>query len=333
MRDHYPFVSVIICSKNRHDLLLKAVDSVIKCDYPPEKIEIVVVEEGDKPLPVKGVKYVYLPPKNLGLGYTHNRGIANASGEIIVFTDDDVIASKEWLKELVFTFEDPEVSGVAGLVRTQRGSAASETEEILGLPGGGLKALERSGGKIVAAGLLSTCNLAYRRRVFDEYSFLETSFGKFGGDDWFLGKQVSEKYKTVFNPKAVIYHKPKATLGRLVHTYYRRQLTDYMGRRDLKNQSKFRAIFGKMHRCVILRAAAALLIVLFFKISGFLFICSVYYLLSLISISGLWRYVNSNKSFFLYPFIKLLTELGILKGEIMILFASEKEFDRILENY
>lgn len=333
MPDQYPFVSVIICSKNRHDLLLKAVDSVIKCDYPPDKVEILVVEEGDKPLPVKGVKYVYLPPKNLGLGYTHNRGIANASGEIIVFTDDDVIASKEWLKELVFTFEDPEVSGVAGLVRTQRGSAASETEEILGLPGGGLKALERSGGKIVATGFLSTCNLAYRRRVFDEFSFLETSFGKFGGDDWFLGKQVSEKYKTVFNPKAVIYHKPKATLARLVHTYYRRQLTDYMGRRDLQNQSKFRAIFGKMHRCVILRAAAALLTVLFFKISGFLFIFSSYYLLSLISISGLWRYVNTKKSFFLYPFIKFLTELGILKGEIMILFASEKEFDRILENY
>jgi glycosyltransferase involved in cell wall biosynthesis len=333
MRDHYPFVSVIICSKNRHDLLLKAVDSVVRCDYAPDKVEIIVVEESEKPLPVEGVKYVYLPPKNLGLGYTRNRGIANAFGEIIAFTDDDVIASKEWLKELVFTFEDPEVMGVAGLVRTQRGSAVNETEEILGLPGGGLKALERSGGKIVATGLLSTCNLAYRKRVFDEFSFLETSFGKFGGEDWFLGKQVSGKYKTVFNPKAVIYHKPKATLSRLVHTYYRRQLTDYMGRRDLENQSKLRAIFGKMHRCAILRAAAALLIVLFFKTDGFLFIFSMYYLLSLLSISGLWRHVNSKMSFFLYPFIKLLTELGILKGEIMILFASEKEFDRILENY
>jgi len=333
MRDHHPFVSVIICSKNRHDGLQKAVDSVRKCDYPPNKIEIVVVEENEKPLPIEGVKYVYLPPKNLGLGYTHNRGVANAAGEIIVFTDDDVIVSKEWLQELVFIFEDPEVVGVAGLVRTQQGSAISETEEILGLPGGGLKALERSGGNIVATELLSTCNLAYRRRVFDEFSFLETSFGKFGGDDWFLGKQVSEKYKTVFNPKAVIYHKPKATLGRLVHTYYRRQITDYMGRRDLKSQSKARAIFGKMHHCVIFRFAAALLVLFFFKAGGFLFICCLYYLLSLISISGLWRYVNSKKSFFLYPFIKFLSELGILKGEIMILFASEKEFDRILENY
>lgn len=329
----YPFVSVVVCSKGRHDLLLLAVESIRQSSYPRDRFEIVVVEEGVEPRPVEGVVYVYLPLKNLGIGYCHNRGVQSARGEIIAFTDDDVIVDREWLENLASSFDEPKVYGAAGLVRTMRGRAFGETEEILGLPGGGLRALARSGGTIVPTGNLSTCNLAYRRCVFDEFSFLETSFGKFGGDDWYLGKQVSEKYMTVFNPHALVYHRPKATIARLVHTYYRRQLTDYLGKRHLKNESKMKAVFGKKHHCVIFRVAAALTITLAGGLGGIILLCTGYYLLSLVSIAGLWRYVGNKKPFFLYPFIKGVTEIGILKGELLIFFASEKKFDEILERY
>jgi GT2 family glycosyltransferase len=331
--DRSPFASVIICSKNRHDLLCTAVASVRKSDYPADKFEIVVVEEGEKPLPIESVRYVHLPLKNLGLGYCHNRGVENANGEIIVFTDDDVLVDPAWLRTLIATFRDQDVQGVSGCVRTQRGSAAGETEEILGLPGGGIKVLARSRGHIIPTVHLSTCNLAYRRKIFDEFSFLETSFGKFGGDDWYLGVQVSGKYKTVFNPGAVVHHKPKATASRLVHTYYRRQLTEYLAKRDLHNQSKYRAIFGKMQQCVIFRIAAALSVIGFSGVPGAMLLAIAYYLLSALSVASLWPYVNKKSSFFLYPVIKFITELGILKGELMILFASEIKFNAILDRY
>ena len=330
---HLPFVSVVICSKGRHSLLLQAVESVRKSSYPPEDYEIVVVEEDLEPQPIDGVVYVHLPLKNRGVGYCHNRGVEHAHGEIVAFTDDDVLVDREWLQMLVSSFDDPDVYGVAGLVRTLRGKAAGETEELLGLPGGGLRALARSGGAVVRTVTLSTCNLAYRRCVFDEFSFLETSFGKFGGDDWYLGKQVSEKYKTVFNPHALVHHRPKAAVDRLVHTYYRRQLTDYMARRYLKNQSRLRAIFDKKQQCVIFRTAAGLAIALAFGIEGIVALCVGYYLLSLLSIVRLWRYGANKRSFFLFPFIKLITELGILKGEVLILFVSENKFDAILDRY
>jgi glycosyltransferase involved in cell wall biosynthesis len=331
--NRYPFVSVVICSKGRHDLLLQAVESVRQSSYPRDRFEIVVVEEAAEPRPVDGVVYVHLPLKNLGLGYCHNRGVAAAQGEIIAFTDDDVVADREWLEALVSSFDDPNVHGAAGLVRTLRGSALGETEEILGLPGGGLRAFARSRGAVVPTKNLSTCNLAYRRSVFNEFSFLETSFGKFGGDDWFLGKQVSEKYATVFNPRALVFHRPKATIARLVHTYYRRQLTDYLARRDLKNESKMHAVFGKKHQCVIFRAGAGLVIAIAGGLAGIVLLCAAYYLFSLVSIAGLWRYVGNKRSFFLYPFIKGITEIGILKGEVFIIFASGEKFDEILERY
>lgn len=328
-----PFVSVIICSKNRHALLQKAAASVLASDYPGGRFELVVVEECSEPQPVPGAKYVHLPVRNLGLGYCHNAGVRNANGEIIVFTDDDVVVETAWLGELVSCFDDPAVYGAAGLVRTQRGSASGETEEILGLPGGGLKALAASGGKTVPTGSLSTCNAAYRRPVFSEFSFLETSFGKYGGDDWYLGKQVSEKYRAVFNPRAVVYHRPKASVGRLVHTYYRRQLTDYLARKDLRGQSKAAAIFGKGLQCVIFRAAAFALAFMFFGLPGALFMCAAYYAASLASIIGLWRFIENKRAFLLYPWVKAVTELGILKGELLILFSSGAGFDKILERY
>lgn len=333
MTEYNPSISVVICSKNRHNLLLTSVEYVKKCDYPADKREIIVVEEGETPASIEGVKYVFLPLKNLGLGYCHNQGIKNASGKIIAFTDDDVKVEGNWLKEIAASFIDPEVYGVAGLVRTQPGNAFGETEEILGLPGGGIQALENRGGMIGETTNLSTCNLAYRKKVFDEFSFLETSFGKYGGDDWYLGKMVSEKYKCVFNPKMLVYHKPKGTPLKLIYTYYRRQITDYLAKRDLYNQSAVKAVFGKKHQCVIFRFLTAIAIVVVFKTWGFLFLFFFYYIFSLLSIYHLLDLIRSKKSFFAYPFVKFITEVGILKGEILVIMSSEKKFDRILDKF
>jgi glycosyltransferase involved in cell wall biosynthesis len=328
-----PFASVIICSRNRHELLEKAVSAVHASTYPRDRFEIVVVEECESPDPIDATVYVHLPVKNLGLGYCHNRGVAAAKGEIIVFTDDDALAEPTWLAALLSCFDDPLVYGAAGCVRTQRGSARGETEEILGLPGGGIKTLARSKGSIIPTAHLSTVNLAYRSSIFKEFSFLETSFGKFGGDDWYLGTQVSSRYKTVFNPAAVVHHKPKATFSRLIHTYYRRQLTDYLGKRDLHKQTKFQAIFGKKQHCVIFRMSAAALFTAVFGVPGILFLAAGYYTLSLLSIAPLFPYIRNPQSTLMYPLVKGITELGILKGELLILFAREKQFDTILERY
>jgi glycosyltransferase involved in cell wall biosynthesis len=333
MVEYYPFVSVVICSKGRHNLLTKSVENVNKCNYPEDKREIVVVEEGEKPEPIKGVKYVYLKLENRGLGYCHNQGLKNCSGDIIAFTDDDVKVDENWLKEIVTPFVDKEIYGVAGLVRAQKGNLLGETEEILGLPGGGLWALERSKEQIVPTGLLSTCNLAYKKEVFKEFSFIEESFGKYGGDDWYLGKQVSEKYKCIFNPKAIVYHKPRANIFRLIHTYYRRQITDYLGKRDLYHENKIKAIFGKKHQCVIFKILLGLGIIVIYHIYGLVFLVLFYYLLSIFSARSLFKFVDSKISYFLYPFVKFITELGILKGEILILFSSEESFQKILEKY
>ena len=333
MTEFCPFISVVICSKGRHTLLVKAVEYVKKCNYPVDKREVVVVEEGEKPNPIEGVKYVYLPLKHRGLGYSRNQGVKNCSGEIIAFTDDDVQVDENWLKEIVAPFTDPAVYGVAGLVRAQKGSILGEVEEILGLPGGGIRRLAESKGEIIETNLLSGCNSAYRRQIFNEFFYREDSFGKFGGDDWYLAMQVSSKYRCMFNPKAVVYHKPRANILKLINTYYRREIHDYLARRDVYRSSKLGSVFYKKQQCVIFRFLIAFAILVIFKIYGLAFLIFFYYLLSILSVRSLFKFVNSKISFFIYPFVKFVTEIGVLKGELLILFCSEKKFNKILENY
>ena len=96
-KDHLPFVSIVVISRDRHELLEQTVDSLLALDYPSANYEIVIVEEGDGAKPIEGVHYVFLPRRNLGLGYARNTGVQNAQGEIIAFTDDDCLHEKNWL--------------------------------------------------------------------------------------------------------------------------------------------------------------------------------------------------------------------------------------------
>ena len=77
------------------------------------------MEEGDSPQPLEGVEYIFLPRRDLGLGYARNTGVRNAKGDIIAFTDDDCIVDPLWLKEILAGFEDPMVQGVAGATFAQ----------------------------------------------------------------------------------------------------------------------------------------------------------------------------------------------------------------------
>ena len=109
-----PLVSIVVITKDRRQDLLRAVDSLARLDYPRERMEVVVVEEGDEPGPLDGVEYVFLPRRDLGLGYARNAGVRRARGEVIAFTDDDCIVDPAWVRELVSGFDDPRIAGVAG---------------------------------------------------------------------------------------------------------------------------------------------------------------------------------------------------------------------------
>lgn len=92
-----PLVTAVIPTYNRHDLLSKAIASVLSQTY--NNIETIIVDNG--PLPEQGYSDIIASGNNIkyikiheqGANYARNRGISEARGEYIAFLDDD----DEWL--------------------------------------------------------------------------------------------------------------------------------------------------------------------------------------------------------------------------------------------
>ena len=101
--------------------LVRTVESLLALDYPDFEVIIVDNRVGfhNEPLPVfpgGGKVRVELEAKP-GIAAARNRGVASAKGEVIAFTDDDVLVDAQWLRALGARFVlEPEVDGVGGLV-------------------------------------------------------------------------------------------------------------------------------------------------------------------------------------------------------------------------
>src|SRR2546430_10472903 len=104
-------VSVVVPTWNRAALLRDALASLASQDYPPERYEIVVVDDGStdatSAVAADSVESDSLPrvqyvrQAHAGLNAARNAGIAAAKGDLICFVDDDVEAPRAWLRAIV----------------------------------------------------------------------------------------------------------------------------------------------------------------------------------------------------------------------------------------
>jgi len=215
-------ISIIICSKDRRALLEKAVATIRASDELGAAAEIVVVEETDDPQPIPGTRYVQLTDKGRGFGHTRNVGVASASGDILVFTDDDCEAHPGWLRHLIRPFADGDrIVGVAGAVRVRDCGVVGYAENILGFPGGGIRYEHGAAGRSVPTELLSTCNCAFRREVIEAAGgFPEDA--PFSGEDSLLAERVQDFGQCIYVPDARVYHLARDSFAKVFHWFVRR---------------------------------------------------------------------------------------------------------------
>jgi glycosyltransferase involved in cell wall biosynthesis len=122
-------VSIIICTyrSERYEDFVEAVNSLLSQSY--NNLEIVVVVDGNRELydrilksgieeadKVKGKIKVILNEENMGLSASRNKGIKEAKGDIIAFFDDDAVADKNWVKELVKMYEEHDAIAAGGKI-------------------------------------------------------------------------------------------------------------------------------------------------------------------------------------------------------------------------
>ena len=114
----FPKVSVIIPAYNEEGVITKTIESVLSLDYPKDKLELIVIDDGstDKTYEIakkyenKNVKV--FTKKNGGKASALNFGIKRCSGEFILILDADCFPGKGLLKKMIGHFKNPRVMTV-----------------------------------------------------------------------------------------------------------------------------------------------------------------------------------------------------------------------------
>jgi hypothetical protein len=119
-RETLPLVTVAVCTRDRTTDLALCLDALSHLDYP--HLDVLVVDnaptdEATKELVQTKYPHVrYVCEPRPGLDWARNRATIEAKGEIIAYTDDDVIVDSGWVKALARVFaENP---AIIKLVRT-----------------------------------------------------------------------------------------------------------------------------------------------------------------------------------------------------------------------
>jgi GT2 family glycosyltransferase len=307
-------LSIVICTKDRPGDLTRAIASIRACGDVGRQAELVVVEEADAPREMPGVRYVHLPRSGRGFGYARNVGVREAHGEVILFLDDDCLAKQGWAEALCRPFlSDPHVVGVAGAVLVKDCGLIGYAENILGFPGGGLRYLHDSQGRVVPTRYLSTCNCAYRRKtVLEAGGFLEDA--RLGGEDFLLAERVTALGSCVYTPMAVVYHRPRGRLGAVYRWFVRRGQSEIGLLRSTADRGQF--VWYLIRSSWTLRLSVLLVLLLqwpslaVFVPAGAL----GYYATLLWRFRYARRYSSHRRAWWLVPLVKFTMDLGTEVG-------------------
>ena len=227
-RPSTPRISVVVSTCARTESVLRCIRSVLACDY--EDFEVIVIENAPERSATAGAIAAsfpdepalrYLEEPHVGLSHSRNAGLAWATGEVVAFTDDDVVVDRGWLRAIADGFA-PEVGCVTGLIMPL--SFDNEFQVMFERFAAFGKGFVRREFSITdpptqhnrllpyAAGHLgSGANMAFLTVLAREIGGLDPLLGvgtpTFGGEDIdILATVLLRGYKLVYEPAALIFH-------------------------------------------------------------------------------------------------------------------------------
>lgn len=197
-----PQVTVVIAAHDEAASISAKCGNLLGLDYPADSLQIVIASDGstdgtvDLARDALAGRATVLDLPRCGKAGALNAAIAEATGEVVVFTDANSTLDRDAIRAIVAPFADPEVGGVAGDQRyaPDGTGGVSEGERTYWSLDRALKAAESAAGSVVSA---TGALYAVRRALLGTVAVGVT-------DDFFTSTEVVKRgRRLVFGPDAV----------------------------------------------------------------------------------------------------------------------------------
>ncbi len=219
-----PFFSIVIPTYNRPEQVAVCLQACAGLDYPRDRFEVILVDDGGAiPLdpvvaPFQGeLTLKLLRQKNAGPAGARNRGVAEAAGEFLAFTDDDCRPDPSWLRALatqVTAFSESAVGGRT--INALTDNLCSTASQIL------ISYLNDYYNRIPQdAQFFPSNNLAFPTHLFRKVGGFDVTYPRAAAED----RELCDRWRhcglrMVYAPEAVIRHAHGLTLPSFIRQHY-----------------------------------------------------------------------------------------------------------------
>jgi glycosyltransferase involved in cell wall biosynthesis len=230
MNQHFD-ISAVITTYNRSEMLAKALEAVLSQESGGVSYEVVVVDNNStdntretvEGFIAKGhdnLRYVFEPKQ--GIAHGRNAGVAAAQGDIIAFTDDDVVVTGNWIATIKRALdENPDVDFIGGKILPEWLEPPPKWLTVdHWWP---LALLDRGDNRFYVNAsnplCLPTANASFRREVFSRTELFSPEFS--GREDYeFFVRLWQEGGQGLYVPELVVIARVQPE--RLSRSYHRR---------------------------------------------------------------------------------------------------------------
>ncbi|MHB0858653.1 MAG: glycosyltransferase family 2 protein [Anaerolineae bacterium] len=210
-----PSVSVIIPTFNRPEQLACCLEALARSDYPRDRLEVVVVDDGGQRSPEAEVAaagsrldIVLLRQRNAGPAAARNTGAARATGELLAFTDDDCLPDRGWVAALAARYlaQPDHLLGGRTLNALPENPCSAASQHLIDY----LYAYGEKGG---ATRFYASNNLAVAAESFRALNGFDSTYTRAASEDRDLcHRWLCRGRPLAYVPEALVYHAKALTL-------------------------------------------------------------------------------------------------------------------------
>lgn len=232
-----PVVTVIVPTAGRPAQLARCLAALDRLDYPRDRLEVVVVDDGGTG-EVQGDVRVIRHAERRGPGAARNTGAAAARGEVLAFTDDDCLPEPGWLRAVVAALAHGPGAAVGGrtvnaLTSNRYAEASQHIQDLV---------YAHYNRDPDAARLFASNNLAVPREDFLAVGGFDESFRFASEDRDFCDRWRASGRTLRYAPEAVVRHAHDLDLSGFLaqHLAYGRGAARFHRQRERRGTGRLR---------------------------------------------------------------------------------------------